>query len=181
MTTDTAETAIIQRLEQQFQAILTQRMAGVPVVNEKLAVRAIGFHRWQEGWWLGVLVTPWFMNLMLLPEQAPARAGRVGRSRCFTFPSGVYEFITGHEPLIGPYWSCSLFSPMTQFQDQAAAEATAAAALAAVMDEKHLPEPSAAKAATTPPEPLEARLAEPISRRAFLRGRPFGGTTGGRS
>ena len=42
-------------------------MAGVPMLNPALRVQAVGFRHWQSHW-LGVLVTPWFMNLMLLPR-----------------------------------------------------------------------------------------------------------------
>ncbi len=180
---------VAEKLERQFREILVQRMADVPVVNEKLAVRAIGFHRW-NGWWLGVLVTPWFMNLVLLPEEEPLADYRVGDTRCFTFPSGRYEFVVGYEEMIGPYLSCSLFSPMFEFDSQAAAEKTAAAALAALMDEENFDTASQsrdgeileawqggpAKAEEPPCKPLKERIAEPMSRRAFLRGGLFSAT-----
>jgi Protein of unknown function (DUF3457). len=53
-------------LETTFNEILDKRMRDLPVVNASLSVQAVGFNRFGEDW-LGVLITPWFMNLMLLP------------------------------------------------------------------------------------------------------------------
>ena len=189
-------------------------MVGVPIVNDKLAVRAIGFRPWREHW-LGILLTPWFMNLMLLPraeaaaevlsppagvEKALSPPGRgfgrggektpVGAVRTFVFPSGSYDFVAGHEEGIGHYYSCSLFSPVFEFESQEAAEQTAEAALAAIMDEENFDAASQRREreieaiwnGEAPPEqerseqakkPLQQRLAEPMSRRAFLRGGIF--------
>jgi [NiFe] hydrogenase assembly HybE family chaperone len=98
-------------------------------------VEAVGFRGW-EGHSLGVLVTPWFINLMLLPEQdEPAGPYRVGAKTLHRFPSGNYEFILCEEPGLGRYRMCSLFSPVHQFEDQAAAVATARACLEAIMDD----------------------------------------------
>ena len=54
------------RIEAAFRAILETRMRGLPVLNPAVEVEAVGFRAW-EGHWLGMLVTPWFINLMLLP------------------------------------------------------------------------------------------------------------------
>src|SRR4051794_8656986 len=56
-----------------FSTIAHTRMAGVPVLNASLRVEAIGFERPLTGdvvapvVGVGVLVTPWFMNLVRLP------------------------------------------------------------------------------------------------------------------
>jgi len=112
----------------------------------------------------------------------------------FVFPSGSYDFVAGHEAGVGPCFSCSLFSPVFEFDSQEAAEATAMAALAAIMDEENFdaesrqcsgeieriwngPQATAASGesgkAECPREPLSRRIAEPMSRRAFLRGGVF--------
>ncbi len=148
-----------QRLAAAFGAIHAARMRGLPVVNERLAVEAVGFRRW-NGRWLGVLITPWFMSLVLLPDDAPGarwQSLRPGASAAYQFPAGVFEFIGGREDTVGEYQTCSLFSPVFEFADQATARATAEAALAALFDT-----PAAARAA-------------PVSKRAFLRGRWAGG------
>lgn len=124
-------------LEHTFTEIQRTRMTGVPVVNAELSVNAGHFIEWQ-GYYLGVLITPWFMNLMLLPANEETRddlnSRRVATKQTHSFPSGAYEFITGAEDAIGHFQSCSLFSPMFEFQDQQAAIETAAAVMAGLMD-----------------------------------------------
>ena len=43
-------------------------MKGMPIYNPTLAVEAVGF-REHEGRQVGVMVTPWFMNLTVLPSE----------------------------------------------------------------------------------------------------------------
>jgi [NiFe] hydrogenase assembly HybE family chaperone len=122
------------RLEALFGAIHDRRMRGLPFVNEALRVEAVGFRRW-EGRWLGVLITPWFMSLVLLPDES----GRwdsvpVRETRRYAFPAGEFEFIGGFEPSFGEYQSCSLFSPVFEFLQHDVAQATAEAALAALLE-----------------------------------------------
>jgi len=54
------------RLEAAFREIHVGKMRGIPLLNEALGVRAVGFRAY-DGHLLGVLVTPWFMNLILAP------------------------------------------------------------------------------------------------------------------
>lgn len=150
------------RLVIAFEQIARTRMAGVPVLNAALAVEAVGFESQTdaagEHGVLGVLVTPWFMNLIWLPADAADPANepqRVGETRLHVLGDQRFEFIGAHEPSIGAYALCSLFSPMFEFVDQAAARATAQAVLTA------LREVPAAPAVPEPPPP----------RRAFLLGR----------
>lgn len=124
-------------LEQTFRHILETRMQGMPIIHERLVVQAVDF-RWWDGHCLGVLITPWFLNLMLLPAEGDDWCGlRVGEKVDHVFPSGRYEFIIGEEEALGRYQMCSLFSPVFEFADQEAAVATARAALAAIMDEEN--------------------------------------------
>ncbi len=121
-----------QQLQSVFACILEERMQGVPVINPLLSVNSDYFVHWQN-YYLGVLVTPWFMNLMLLPanDETTKRlaALRVGSKETHGFPSGLYEFIVGMETGVGHFLSCSLFSPMFDFKDQAAANETAISVL----------------------------------------------------
>jgi [NiFe] hydrogenase assembly HybE family chaperone len=124
-------------LEVAFDQVLRHQMQGLPVLNPALAVEAVGFRAWRAHW-LGVLVTPWFMNLMLMPRIAEAwHAVGERESRPHVFPAGVFEFIGGHHPALGDYQACSLFSPMFDFTDQPTARATATAALEALFDSAH--------------------------------------------
>lgn len=146
--------SLILRIESVFSAIQQQRLADMPLLNPVLRVEALAFAPWREDW-AGVLITPWFMNLMLLPRRGHVwRDVETGQTCVHAFPSGEYAFVTGHEPALGDYQSCSLFSPMLEFPDQANARATALAAMS------HL---FAAKKAVQDPVPA-------MSRRAFLGG-----------
>lgn len=151
-------------LEAAFRRIERERMRGVQILNQALGVRALGFRRERDGW-LGVLVTPWFMNFMLLPaEGMPWTPLAEGEKRTLAFPAGGFEFIGGFERAIGEYQSCSLLSPVLEFADQEAACAVALAALDALF----VPEEPSRLAAERPG--AGKGLARPMSKREFLRG-----------
>ena len=54
-------------LEAAYRAVQATRMAGLPFLNDRLDVEAVGFAAW-KGHWLGVMLTPWFMNLVIAPR-----------------------------------------------------------------------------------------------------------------
>jgi len=179
-----------ERVEGVFRAA-EARMRGLDVVNPRLAVAAVGFAPW-DGLWLGVLLTPWCMNLMLLPrDPALWQPLAIGAKRRHTFPAGEYEFVGAHDDALGPYAVCSLISPVLQFADQETAVQVATLARAALLDPANaeVPElpPAAADATATPaaaagaeaaPGPLaqiQRQLDAPMSKRDLLRGR-FRGT-----
>jgi [NiFe] hydrogenase assembly HybE family chaperone len=163
---------IASTLQQRFELIHRERMAELPMVNPALQVAVIGFDKSEHGC-LGVLITPWCMNLVLLPEGDEWAALSPGSKQQHSFPSGVYEFVVADEPGVGRYQSCSLFSPMFEFGDQATALATAEAALLAVMngamvDERALGQPLWRDV----DEMKQSEAGQPqLSRRDFLRGR----------
>lgn len=117
-----------------FEEIRATRMAGIPILNEALSVKVVGEREW-NGDWMAVLVTPWFMNLMLVRGEEEPETLAQGAKRHFAFPAGQFEFIHGWEDAIGSYWMCSLFSPVFEFSDQESAEAAAAAALDALFED----------------------------------------------
>ncbi|MGZ5027385.1 MAG: [NiFe]-hydrogenase assembly chaperone HybE [Methylobacter sp.] len=126
---------ICHALETTFNRILVECMSDLPVINNALSVQAVGFNRFGEDW-LGVLITPWFMNLMLLPgldsrwcELQPGT--KIDKS----FPYGEFEFTLANEAQLGIYALCSLFSPMFQFENQAAALTAAQAAFQGLLAE----------------------------------------------
>lgn len=158
------------RLEAAFRRIEVGTMADVPILNPALKVEAVGFARWQDHW-LGIVITPWFMNLALVPGKADTWQSVAPGQRLFrTFPSGDFAFLGSNEPEIGEFQSCSLFSPMGQFSDQAGTREVAHAALEAL-----LREPAAAQSAIAPnaaalEDPKRAALERPMSKREFLGG-----------
>ncbi|MEP9367264.1 [NiFe]-hydrogenase assembly chaperone HybE [Xanthobacter sp. VNH20] len=125
------------RLEAAFREIHAGQMRGVPIVNETLSVKAVGFRAY-EGRVFGMLITPWFMNLVLLPgpDQDWTRLA-TGTKELIAFPSGWYEFLSANRPETGPYKACSLFSPMFDFTSMLQATETATAALLALLDPAH--------------------------------------------
>jgi [NiFe] hydrogenase assembly HybE family chaperone len=157
-------TARALRLVAAFEHVARTRMAGVPVLNPALVVEAVGFEPQTDAAGacgvLGVLVAPWFMNLIWLPADAADASHRVGETRLHELGGERFEFIGAHEPRVGAYALCSLFSPMFEFVDQAAARATAQAVLASLRAD---PAPLAVSSAPAPG-------AAP-ARRSFLFGR----------
>ena len=153
-------------IEAAFRRIQAETMADVPILNPSLAVEAVGFGRWQEHW-LGILVTPWFMNLVLAPGAAETWRSVAPGQRLFRkFPSGDFAFLGSVEPEVGEFQSCSLFSPMGQFSDQAGAREVARAALEALhRDPAAVPQAPAKEAFE---DPKRAARERPMSKREFL-------------
>ena len=163
-----AATEAVRALEAAFERIARTRMAGLPLNNPALRVEAVGFRALDQNHFVGVLVTPWAVNLVVLgAASSNDLLLAADRRRSWDFPSGGYEFMGGDEPECGPYQFCSLFSPAFEFADQEAAVATAGAIMAGLF---------AATAADAGDEREAARLAgrsvihARTSRRGFLRG-----------
>jgi [NiFe] hydrogenase assembly HybE family chaperone len=116
-------------VEQAFFRIEREQMADVPILNPALAVEAVDFQRWQ-GHWLGVVITPWCMSILLLPGSSEnwVPAGQ-NKRRFVKFPAGDFAFLGGLEAELGEYQSCALFSPMDKFTNQRDATQTARASL----------------------------------------------------
>ena len=89
------------QLETVFRDIERTRMAGLPILNPALAVEAVDFSIWQ-GHWLGVLITPWFMNVMLLPGvQADWQSVADGKWAVWQLPAGERRFYS----IVSPPWA----------------------------------------------------------------------------
>ena len=116
-------------LEHSYRHIEQTRMQDVPILNPAIRVEAVGFHQWQ-GLWAGIMITPWFINLMLLPGSQALPQVTAGSECLLALPEGDMPFIAGHEASIGDYLMCSLFSPLAQFADHDSARATAGEVLA---------------------------------------------------
>ncbi len=152
--------AAAARLEATFEAIRTGRMQDVPILNAALRVEAVGLRSW-NGCVLGALVTPWFINLVVLPGDGAWRALRPTESTWYGFPSGRFQFIAAEEPGIGEFHACSLLSPVLEFADHETARETARVAVESLFDPTLLGE--------APPRPAGDEPAS-ASRRDFLRG-----------
>jgi len=105
-------------LAAEFREIWNAKMRDVPLCNTALHVETVGFLA-HFGRPLGVLVAPWFMNLILMPAEGEDWSGLTpGAKEDIPFPSGTYEFIHNVRPMVGGYKACSLFSPMSDFASQ---------------------------------------------------------------
>ncbi len=162
-------------LERAFDDVYLHRMQDVPLCNHALRVEAVSFRRTDAGW-LGVLVTPWFMNVMLLPARGARWTHMVlGAKRWHRFASGDYELFGSEEEGVGEYHYFSLFSPMAGFSSQDEALSVAQAALALLIDADtadkveafasgHARQAERARAPATDGAPVD------LAKRDFLRG-----------
>ncbi len=144
-----------------------QVLADDPISNPRLTVELCGFRPWppadssadeaaaptsiSETFIVGGVITPTFINLVRLP-MTPTSA-RVGETVRYRFPSGEYDFLSASLPVVGGFHTLSLFSPVHEFEDMAAARLACTAALEALL---------------TPPPAAPAPLSP--SRRTFLGG-----------
>ncbi|MDO6456021.1 [NiFe]-hydrogenase assembly chaperone HybE [Celeribacter halophilus] len=126
-----------EALVNDFTEVWHAKMRDVPIVNKLLHVQAVGFMEY-EGRPLGVLISPWFMNLLQLPAEGEDWSGLIaGEKEIISFPSGDYEFIHNTREQTGGYKACSLFSPMGEFKTQAQAVDVAKAVMVALFQEEH--------------------------------------------
>ena len=104
-------------LEGLYQRVYQKDMKGLPISNPVIKVEAIGFRVW-EGQWVGVMITPWFINLLILwreGEDWPELKLNKGNDLIISFPAGPIKFTPRFEPELGYYLCCSLASPMGDF------------------------------------------------------------------
>jgi len=171
-----------QALQACFERHARTRMAGLPICHPGLSVQAVGFMAWppqgapeaQPRGWLGVLITPWFMNLVWRADadapHTPAQQAEaqhwlqlpVGTTRQLNVISASLPFIGTHEPELGPFAVCSLMSPMFHLADQAAAVAAAQAVMDTLQQQAM---------AVLRERQVQAAQPQQPSRRGFLFGR----------
>ena len=155
----------ITRLVERFTHIGLTAMRDLPIYNHNLEVEAVGFQPTDNGW-LGVLITPWFINVILLPEQRSAATVPLGDKVTHELASGEHEFSVGEDDELGRYDFITLASPTLNFKSQLAAREAAEKALAKL---------------TTPPDEYQEQIPEQAvefvspeqkgkQRREFLRG-----------
>ena len=112
-------------LEQHYRQILDERMQGLPFLNAALEVEAVGFveldqHR------VGVLITPWFMNLVVLPGDDQWDELPQGSLCQLELPAGKMEFNVGGDETIGTLLTAVLFTSVADFPNHVTAHDIAA-------------------------------------------------------
>lgn len=114
-----------RRLEAGFRRIAKTRMAGLPICHPKVRCQAVGFAPWKY-FWLGVMITPWSINLILSPgEKEKWKSVPEGRRLHYRFPAGIFDFISVHDKDLGEYQMCSMLSPLDEIEDHSTAVSVA--------------------------------------------------------
>lgn len=102
-------------LEEIFTRIHQEQMQGIPILNPVIRVESLGFQVF-EGRVLGVLITPWLMNVVLLPrEDEDWSELKLGQKQAHSLPSGTRKFMLNEIDGIGVCQTHSLYSPMREF------------------------------------------------------------------
>jgi len=114
---DNLKVDTVAAMVRQFELIYREHMRGLPIVNTQLSVEAVGFQTF-EAHQLGVLITPWFMNLILLPGSDAWSGNSQGDMSSIEFPSGSMEFTVCHDDVLGTYLSAVLFRSVADLPDQ---------------------------------------------------------------
>ncbi|CNI73824.1 hydrogenase-2 assembly chaperone [Yersinia mollaretii] len=99
-------------LEQVFGQIADDEMRGLPFYRDPIPLRACGFQLFEQQW-IGVLLTPWMLSLVVLPgpqQSWPRRA--VGERLMLELPCGTVGFTVSEVAGCGQYLSRSLMSPL---------------------------------------------------------------------
>lgn len=116
-----------------FREIAQTRMKGLPILNPRVTVRADNFRRWGNDW-IGTVTTPWAIIVVYAcgcrESWVDVPAGAV---RTLELPAGDFPFLGCRDDLLGDYLMLSLVSPITEFEDQAAAEAVARISLQTIL------------------------------------------------
>lgn len=167
------QAAPVAALQAVFSDIAATRMRDLAILNPALRVETVAFREW-EGRWLGVLVTPWTINLMLLGgHDAPLAALQSGELQHWSFPSGSYAFMGVTDERLGSCQACSLISPVEGIASQEQARAVAME----VMEALFTTPPAAAVAAERGSAPV-AQSASGVAAGHGGTSRPAGAETG---
>ena len=108
----------VEKLLATYRDKVQPQMCGLPMYNANLQTEAIGFE-WREGRLSGVLLTPWFMNLVLLPNESDEWLKLPpGKTFEVDFPSGSQRCMLSAPEGIVPHLSLPLFTTVQDFTDQ---------------------------------------------------------------
>ena len=119
--------------EKVFEHIRRERMMGLPICRADIVVRALGFAPF-AGHWLGALVTPWSVLVILAAGNRQTWPNvEVGKIMPVTLPGGAFHFLGMSEPELGRFLACSLMSPIEWKKKKKEVEAFALNALKLMM------------------------------------------------
>lgn len=110
--------------EQAYRQVYEKSMQDIPFINRQIQIELIGVGRWQH-FWRGMMLTPWSMNLLLIPAcEAGCIHASKGSESQYPLPQGWFPFVASSVGVTGAFWQSSLFSDMRLFESHMAAKAT---------------------------------------------------------
>ncbi|MCW8844519.1 MAG: [NiFe]-hydrogenase assembly chaperone HybE [Gammaproteobacteria bacterium] len=156
----------VDRLVTAYRDLVQPRMRLLPMYNPELKVEAVSF-KIHEGRPCGVLLTPWFMNLVLLPAEHDEWSGMApGENLRVTFPAGDYLCMLSMPEGIPPHLSLPLFNSVEGFVDQD----TACRVAEEIMQRLYVQTDDPTQATPVDAELNKSGLKRRLSRRAMLMG-----------
>ena len=117
-------TVSVEQLVDFYRKVYDERFRDMPIINPQLEVEAVGFGRLEEHEF-GALITPWFLNLVLLPGTDRWDARPQGSVCQIELPGGKVDFTVSHDDVLGTTLSAALFSSVADFPDQSLAREVA--------------------------------------------------------
>jgi [NiFe] hydrogenase assembly HybE family chaperone len=99
-------------VEQTYQAIMDNDMIDMPFCDKNVPIYAAPFVVYEDQW-LGVLLTPWTLSILLFPgfeQHWPQR--KIGDKLAIEINAQHYTFMVNEQPQLGQYLACSLMSPV---------------------------------------------------------------------
>ena len=108
-----------------FQVIDIERMRDLPIYNPALIVEAINFQAIElpseKNAFIGALITPWFINVLLLHTEE-IKAAELGQRLSYQLPAGDFEFMVGEDEELGRYDFHTIASPVLKYKSQHVAQ-----------------------------------------------------------
>lgn len=136
-------------------------------VNPLLKYTSVSFCRYR-GDWLGVLITPWLMDLVLLPGGGELWGDiPAGQRRYVDLPQGTVAFSAAESPELGSYQHAPLVASVATLPDMSAAISLANQVMSGICIASRPPE-TPSPTLREPGEPLPETPDVP-SRRGFFR------------
>jgi len=121
----TDPSGFVDSLVAHFEHIHEQHMVGLPILNPRLSVEVVA-PRALDVKQICVLITPWFMNLILRSGAGAWDNAGEGELLSIDLPHESLDFTVCRDDDIGTYLSAVLFRTMTDFPDQQTATEIAA-------------------------------------------------------
>ena len=114
----------VDALLQHFERVHLEHMQGLPILNLRLAVEVVGASDFDEHQ-ICILITPWFMNLVILPGTDDWAEVDQGESFSIELPREALDFTVCHDEEVGTFLTAVLFRTVSDFPDQETAREVA--------------------------------------------------------